>query len=48
MFDVAAVLDGENVMVKAGLEGSPVDILVGTISHCHGAVSLLRLGAANS
>jgi hypothetical protein len=48
MFDVASVMNGENVMVQAGLEGSPVDILVGTISHCHGAVSLLRLGAANS
>lgn len=48
MFDVAAVMDGENLMVNAGLQGSPVDILVGTISHCHGAVSLLRLGAADS
>jgi hypothetical protein len=45
MFDVAAVLAGQATMVGAGAPGTPVDLLVGTISHCHGAVNLLSLGA---
>lgn len=45
MFDVSAVLAGEVTMVSAGAQGTPVDVLVGTISHCHGAVNLLSLGA---
>jgi hypothetical protein len=45
MFDVSAVLTGEETMVSAGARGTSVDLLVGTISHCHGAVNLLSLGA---
>jgi hypothetical protein len=45
MFDVAAVLDGKATMLAAGSPGGPVDLMVGTISHCHGALNLLRLGA---
>ena len=45
MFDVSSVLSGEARMVAAGAPGTAVDLLVGTISHCHGAVNLLRLGA---
>jgi hypothetical protein len=45
MFDVSAVLAGEVTMVSAGAQGPSVDVLVGTISHCHGAVNLLSLGA---
>jgi hypothetical protein len=45
MFDVAAALAGEMTMVSAGAAGTAVDLLVGTISHCHGAVNLLSLGA---
>jgi hypothetical protein len=46
MFDVAAVLDGDQVVAEAGDRGAPVDVLVGTISSCHGAVNLLHLGPA--
>lgn len=44
MFDVATVLAGDHAVASAGAGGTPVDILVGTISSCHGAVNLLRLG----
>jgi hypothetical protein len=44
MFDVAEVLQGNNTVAEAGSRGSPVDVLVGTVSSCHGAVNLLRLG----
>jgi hypothetical protein len=44
MFDVAAVLAGDAAVAAAGSSGSPVDVLVGTVSSCHGAVNLLQLG----
>ena len=44
MFDVSAVLDGDRVVAEAGAPGAAVDVLVGTISSCHGAVNLLHLG----
>jgi hypothetical protein len=44
MFDVADVLAGDSAVATAGARPTPVDILVGTISSCHGAVNLLRLG----
>jgi hypothetical protein len=44
MFDVAAVLGGDAVVTEAGSARSPVDVLVGTVSSCHGAVNLLHLG----
>jgi hypothetical protein len=44
MFDVSAVLQGDTVVARAGEAGDPVDVLVGTISSCHGAVNLLHLG----
>jgi len=31
-------------VARAGAEGTPVDVLVGTVSACHGAASLLHLG----
>lgn len=43
MFDVAEVLAGDATVEAAGSSGSPVDVLVGTISSCHGAVNLLHL-----
>jgi hypothetical protein len=46
MFDVAEVLAGETTVVTAGATGEPVDVVIGTVSACHGAVSLLHLGAA--
>jgi hypothetical protein len=45
MFDVAEVLAGDAAVAAAGAAGSAVDVLVGTVSSCHGAVSLLHLGA---
>jgi hypothetical protein len=44
MFDVSSVLAGDAVVASAGAGGTPVDVLVGTISSCHGAVNLLHLG----
>ncbi len=44
MFDVSAVLAGDAEVERAGRERSPVDVLVGTVSSCHGAASLLHLG----
>jgi len=43
MFDVSAVLAGDAMVADAG-ERSPVNVLVGTVSSCHGAASLLHLG----
>jgi hypothetical protein len=44
MFDVSAVLAGDALVTRAGNDQSPVDVLVGTVSRCHGAVNLLHLG----
>jgi hypothetical protein len=44
MFDVAAVLGGDARVAEAGRSRGPVDLLVGTVSSCHGAVNLLHLG----
>ena len=44
MFDVGAVLAGDAMVASAGEARSPVDVLVGTVSKCHGAVNLLHLG----
>jgi hypothetical protein len=44
MFDVASVLQGDAVVAEAGGAGADVDVLVATISACHGAASLLHLG----
>ena len=43
MFDVAAVRAGDALVADAGQAGE-ADVLVGTISACHGAVNLLHLG----
>lgn len=45
-FSVAEVLAGDRIVQAAGGAGTEVDVLVGTISSCHGAVNLLRLGSA--
>ena len=44
MFDVSAVLEGDARVAAAGHRGSSVDVLVGTVSSCHGALNLLHLG----
>jgi hypothetical protein len=46
MFDVTAVLEGDRLVAEAGERHPEVDVVVGTISGCHGAVSLLHLGPA--
>src|SRR5207237_7995449 len=45
-FAVDAVLEGDALVRAAGESGSAAEVLVGTISSCHGAVNLLRIGAA--
>jgi hypothetical protein len=44
MFDVSAVLAGDAMVAAAGRSQSPIDVLIGTVSSCHGAASLLHLG----
>lgn len=49
MFDTAEVLDGDRAVAAAVTgggepEGSRVDLLVATVSHCHGALSILSVG----
>jgi len=46
MFLVSEVLAGDTRVEEAGASGHPVDLIVGTISSCHGALNLLRVGAA--
>ncbi|MGH7702057.1 MAG: hypothetical protein ACREMO_03125, partial [Gemmatimonadales bacterium] len=43
-FSVAAVRAGDALVTAAGTAGTPVDVLVGTVSACHGALNLLHLG----
>jgi hypothetical protein len=44
MFDVSEVLAGDAAVAAAGEGRTPVNVLVGTVSSCHGAASLLHLG----
>jgi hypothetical protein len=46
MFDVSAVREGDAIVAEAGRASSPVNVVVGTVSSCHGAVNLLHLGPA--
>jgi hypothetical protein len=45
-FSVTEILAGEALLRQAGAGPGEVDVLVGTISSCHGAVNLLQLGPA--
>ncbi|HEV8198107.1 MAG TPA: hypothetical protein VGP87_15780 [Gemmatimonadales bacterium] len=45
MFHAAEIRASRHTVEEAGRTGDPVEIVVGTISACHGAVSVLRLGA---
>jgi hypothetical protein len=47
-FAVDAVLEGDAVVQAAGASGATAAVLVGTISACHGALNLLRIGAAKA
>ncbi|HXY32120.1 MAG TPA: hypothetical protein VEI06_15540 [Gemmatimonadaceae bacterium] len=44
MIDTSAVLEGDRVVAEAGANG-PAEVLVGTVSHCHGALAVLGIGA---
>ncbi len=44
MFDAEEVLAGDRLVAEAGAGRGEVDVLVGTVSACHGAISLLHLG----
>jgi len=46
MVDVRDVLAADAAIAGAGAAGAPVDVLVGTVSHCHGAVSRLVVAPA--
>ncbi len=43
-FSIDQVLAGDTSVEEAGASGAAVDVLVGTVSSCHGAVNLLHLG----
>ena len=45
MFDTAAVVEGDSVVRAVGTAGA-ADVLVGTVSHCHGALNVLSIGGA--
>jgi hypothetical protein len=45
-FALDAVLAGDRLVAEAGAGGAAADILIGTISSCHGALNLLHLGPA--
>jgi len=43
---VDQVVVGDRIVAEAGASGEAVDIVVGTVSGCHGAISVLHLGPA--
>jgi hypothetical protein len=44
MFDTAAVLGADRTIAREAAAG-PVSVLVGTVSHCHGALNVMAIGA---
>ncbi len=44
-FAVDAVLEGDRLVQRAAAAGDEAAVLVGTISACHGALNLVRIGA---
>jgi hypothetical protein len=48
MFSAEAVRAGDQLVQDAGSGAGPAEILVGTISSCHGALNLLRIGTQSS
>jgi hypothetical protein len=45
MFDTAEVLAADDRILAAGAAGT-ADVIIGTVSHCHGALTRLTIGAA--
>jgi hypothetical protein len=46
MFDTRAVLEGDALIARAAEPGG-ADVLVGTVSHCHGALDVLHVGSGH-
>ena len=44
MFDVESVLAGDRLVAEAGRAHPSVDVVVGTVSACHGAAGVLHVG----
>jgi hypothetical protein len=44
MFDTADVVAADQVIARAGASGA-ADVIIGTVSHCHGALTRLRIAA---
>ena len=47
-FAVDQVLAGDRVVAATGAAGVPAEVLIGTVSSCHGALNLLRLGTSGN
>jgi hypothetical protein len=47
MFDVSAVVEADALVARIA-EGRRAEVLVGTVSHCHGALSVLELAAPHA
>ena len=45
-FSVSEVIAGDRFVAEAGSRGEETDLLVGTVSACHGAINRLHLGPA--
>jgi hypothetical protein len=45
MFDTRAVLEGDALVARVAEAGA--DVLVGTVSHCHGALDVLHIGSGH-
>jgi hypothetical protein len=45
-FPVDEVLAADRLLEASGRSGAPVEVVIGTVSACHGAVGVLALGAA--
>jgi hypothetical protein len=43
-FPIDAVLAADRLVAEAGAGAAPAEVLVGTISSCHGALNVLALG----
>lgn len=44
MFDVSEVLEGDRLLAAAGAATGDCRVLIGTVSRCHGAVTVLHVG----
>lgn len=47
MFDTQVVLEGDALVARVAAT-APADVLVGTVSHCHGALGVLHVGRGHA